>query len=123
MSLTGDLNSLQKVAYASGIEDLIPATGKITKRVSFVSAEMMNGKYYEQPVILTQESGFTYSLDTQTAYTLNDAIGMEMQSAQVPGADIVLDSAVGYNQAARASHSKRSSKTCSRVPQSVLRLR
>ncbi len=111
MSLTGDLNSLQKVAYASGIEDLIPPTGKLTKRISFVSAEMMNGKYYEQPVILTQESGFTYSLDTQTAYTLNDAIGMEMQSAQVPGADIVLDSAVGYNQAARASHSKTAFKS------------
>ena len=111
MSQTGDLNSLYKTAYASGIEDLIPATGKISKRVPFVSAEMMNGQYYEQPVILTAESGFTYSLDTQTAYTLNDAIGMEMQSAQVPGADIVLDSAVGYNQAARASHSKTAFKS------------
>lgn len=111
MTVTGDLNSLYKVAYASGIEDLIPPTGKISKRVPFVSAEMMNGKYYEQPVILTAESGFTYSLDTQSAYTLNDAIGMQMQSAQVPGADIVLDSAVGYNQAARASHSKTSFKS------------
>lgn len=111
MSLTGDLNSLQKVAYAKGIQDLVPDTGKISKRVSFVASEMMNGKYYEQPVILTQECGFTYSLDTQTAYTLNDAIGMEMQSAQVPGADIVLDSAVGYNQAARASHSATSFKS------------
>ncbi len=111
MSVTGDLNSLQKVAYASGIEDLIPPTGKISKRVPFVSSEMMNGKYYEQPVILTQEVGFTYSLDTQSAYDLNAAIGMEMQSAQVPGADIVLDSSIGYNQAARASHSKTAYKS------------
>lgn len=111
MSQTGDLNSLYKIAYAKGIEDLVPPTGKISKRVPFVAAEMMNGKFYEQPVILSQESGFTYSLDTQTAYDLNDAIGMQMQSAQVPGADIVLDSAVGYNQAARASHSKTSFKS------------
>lgn len=56
-------------------------------------------------MVLTAEAGFTYSLDTQTAYALNDSVGMEMQSAQVPGADIVLSSTVGYNQAARASHS------------------
>jgi hypothetical protein len=30
---------------------------------------------------------------------------MAMESAEVPGADIVLDSTIGYNQAARASHS------------------
>ena len=34
-----------------------------------------------------------------------------MQSAIVPGADIVLDSTVGYNQAARASHSATSFKS------------
>lgn len=111
MSVTGDLNSLYKIAYASGIEDLIPPTGKLSQRIPFVSAELMNGKFYEQPVILTAENGFTYSLDTQTAYDLNAAIGMQMQSAQVPGADIVLDSAVGYNQAARASHSKTAFKS------------
>lgn len=62
-------------------------------------------KHYEQPVVLAAEQGFTYSLDSQSAYDLNDSIGMAMQSAEVPGADIVLDSTIGYNQAARASHS------------------
>jgi hypothetical protein len=62
-------------------------------------------KHYEQPVVLAAEQGFTYSLDTQSAYDLNDSIGMAMQSAEVPGADLVLDSTIGYNQAARASHS------------------
>lgn len=111
MSLTGDLNSLYKVAYAKGVEDLIPPTGKIRERVDFVESEMQNGKQYEQPVVLAAEQGFTYSLDTQTAYTLNDAIGMAMQSAIVPGCDILLDSAIGYNQAARASHSATSFKS------------
>ncbi len=105
MSVTGDLNSLYKVAYAKGVEDLIPKASKLSDLISFVPSDLQNGKHYEQPVVLTAEQGFTYSLDTQSAYDLNAAIGMGMQSAIVPGADIVLDSAVGYNQAARASHS------------------
>lgn len=105
MSVTGDLNSLYQVAYAKGVEDLIPGTGKIAELVDFVPSELQNGKHYEQPVVLSAEAGFTYSLDTQSAYDLNDSIGMNMQSAIVPGADILLSSTVGYNQAARASHS------------------
>lgn len=108
---TGDLNSLYKVAYAKGIEDLIPQTGKLAMLFPFVPSELQNGKQYEQPVILTNEAGFTYSLDTQTAYDLNDSIGMNMQSAIVPGADLVLDSTIGYNQAARALHSATSFKS------------
>lgn len=111
MSVTGDLNSLYKVAYAKGVEDLLPWKRKIADMVSFVPSELQNGKHYEQPVILTGEQGFTYSLDTQDAYDLNDSIGMAMQSAIVPGADIVLNSTVGYNQAARASHSATSFKS------------
>jgi len=110
MSQTGDLNSTYKIAYPSGIVDALPKYGKIRDLVDFVPSQLMNGKHYEQPVTLTREQGFTYSLDTQTAYALNDSIGMEMQSAVVPGADIVLNSTVGYNQAARASHSATSFK-------------
>jgi len=105
MSLTGDLNSTYKVAYAKGIEDLLPPSGKLKRSIEFVPSERMNGKDYEMPAIVASEQGFTYSLDTQTAYTLNDSIGMTMQTAVVPGSDIVLDATVGYNQAARANHS------------------
>ncbi len=108
---TGTLNALYKVAYAKGVEDLIPKASKLSDMIPFVSAELQNGKHYEQPVILSAEAGFTYSLDSQSAYDLNDSVGMLMQSAIVPGADIVLDSTVGYNQAARASHSANSFKS------------
>lgn len=108
---TGDLNSLYKVAYAKGVEDVLPWKRKLMDLIDFVPSELQNGKQYEQPVVLTGEQGFTYSLDTQTAYDLNDSIGMAMQSAIVPGADIVLDSTIGYSQAARASHSATSFKT------------
>ena len=108
---TGLLNSLYKVAYANGIIDLVPINKKIADMIPFVPSQLQNGKHYEQPVVLTQEAGFTYSLDTQNAYDLNESIGMNMQSAIVPGADIVLDSTVGYNQAARASHNATSFKS------------
>lgn len=108
---TGTLDALYKVAYAKGIEDLIPKASKLIDMIDFVPSELQNGKQYEQPVVLAAEQGFTYSLDTQTAYDLNDSIGMAMQSAIVPGADIVLDSTIGYNQAARASHSATSFKS------------
>lgn len=108
---TGTLNALYKVAYAKGVEDLIPKAAKLSEMIPFVPSELQNGKHYEQPVVLSAEQGFTYSLDTQTAYDLNDSIGMGMESAVVPGADIVLDSTVGYNQAARASNSATAFKT------------
>jgi hypothetical protein len=108
---TGDLNSLYKVAYAKGIVDEIPMASKLADMIDFVPSELQNGKQYEQPVVLAAEQGFTYSLDSQNAYDLNDSIGMAMQSAIVPGCDIVLDSTVGYNQAARASHSATSFKS------------
>lgn len=108
---TGTLNALYKVAYAKGVEDLIPKASKISDMIPFVPAELQNGKQYEQPVVLSAEAGFTYSLDTQSAYDLNESVGMTMQSAIVPGADLVLDSTVGYNQAARASHSATSFKS------------
>lgn len=108
---TGTLNALYKVAYAKGVEDLIPKASKLSDMIPFVPSELQNGKNYEQPVVLAAEQGFTYSLDTQSAYDLNESIGMTMQSAIVPGCDIVLDSTVGYNQAARASHSATSFKS------------
>lgn len=108
---TGELNALYKVAYAKGIEDLVPDTGKIGKEVDFVPSERQNGLNYEQPVIVTQESGFTYNLDSQDAFDLEDSVGMSMQNAIVPGNDLVLSSTIGYNQAARASHSATSFKT------------
>lgn len=108
---SGTLNSLYKVAYAKGIEDLVPVSKKIEEYVPFVPSELMNGKQYEQPVVLSNEAGFTYSLDTQNAYDLNDSVGMFMDMAEVPGADVVLDSTIGYNQAARASHSATSFKS------------
>jgi hypothetical protein len=106
---TGEMNALYKANYAKKMQDLIPKAGKITKRHGFEES-LQNGTFFELPVILTAENGFTYNVDDQTAYDLNASRGMNMQSAQVPGADIVLQGTIGYNQSARGSHAKTSFK-------------
>ena len=45
MSQTGTLNAPYKVAYAKGVEDLIPKTGKLSEMIPFVPAELQNGKH------------------------------------------------------------------------------
>jgi len=107
---TGEMNSLYKVNYAQKMKDLIPKTGRLTKKTKF-NESAQNGKFFELPVIVTAENGFTYSLETQDAFALNSSRGMNMQSAQVPGADLVLGATIGYSQAARAAHSKTAFKT------------
>lgn len=111
MSLAGTLNGLYKEAYAEGIENLIPPSGKIRKMTDFVPSDRENGKSYNQPVIVSGEQGFTYALDSAGIYSLNDAVGMTMQNAVVPGNDIVLSSAVSYNDAAKGSNSVKAFKT------------
>lgn len=112
MSATGDLNGMLKVAYKQGeIENLIPPTGKIMDRVDFVGPAEQPGKQFECPVVVTNESGFTRSLDTQTAYTLRGANGMVIQSAIVQGTDLVLQAEIGYQLAGKALSSKNAFQT------------
>lgn len=40
---TGVLNALYKVAYAKGIVDLIPGTGKLSEMIAFVPSQLQNG--------------------------------------------------------------------------------
>lgn len=40
---SGTLNALYKVAYAKGVEDLIPKASKLIDMIPFVPSEMQNG--------------------------------------------------------------------------------
>ena len=40
---TGSLNALYKVAYAKGVEDLIPKASKLSDMIDFVPSELQNG--------------------------------------------------------------------------------
>lgn len=99
-----DLTGLFKEVYsASGIENLIPESAKNTKLIPFVSSEQQEGNKFHQPVIVQNEHGVTYAGPNAGAFTLEDAISMVMQDAQIEGSQMVLRASLSYDAAAKAS--------------------
>lgn len=101
------LSGLFKEAYGDDVYNLIPDVAKIVKMVSFVSRDKEEGNKYHQPVIVSSEHGVTYAAPQAGAFTLNSAISMNMQDAQVEGSQLLLRSALSYDAAAKASNSKK----------------
>jgi hypothetical protein len=103
MSLIPTLTGLFKDVYANKIENLIPEAAKLTKAIPFVPTEKQNGGFYNQPVVLANEQGFTYAGPNAGAFDVNDSIGSTMGNAQVLGSSILLQSMLDYGQAQRAN--------------------
>jgi hypothetical protein len=101
------LSGLFKEVYGDSVQNLVPDAAKFIKIVPFVPEEKEIGNYYHQPVILSHEQGVTYAAFNAGAFSLNDAIAMTMQDAQVSSCQILLRSAISYDAAARASKSKK----------------
>lgn len=102
-----NLSGLFKETYADVVVQLVPEVAKLVKMVDFVPSDKEIGNLYHQPVIVNNEHGVTYAAQNAGAFTLNAAISMNMQDAQVPGAQIILRSAIDYESAARASNDKK----------------
>lgn len=102
---SAQLSGFYKEIYGDSVENLIPDSVKILKRVPFREAQKI-GNQYHQPVSLTYEHGFTYGSYSDGAFALNNSISMVMQDAQVSGSVAVLRSAISYEAASRASGSK-----------------
>ena len=102
-----NLSGLFKETYADVVIQLVPEVAKLVKMVDFVPSDKEIGNLYHQPVIVNNEHGITYAAQNGGAFTLNAAIAMNMQDAQVPGAQIILRSAIDYESAARASNDKK----------------
>lgn len=98
-----DLSGLFKEVYGDAVINLVPDSSVITKKVAFVSKDQQNGNLYHQPVIVQPEHGVTYAGPLAGAFTLNGAITMKMQDAQIAGSQMVLRSTMDYESAARAS--------------------
>ncbi len=94
-----------KVKYADKIKSLVPEAAKFQKLVPFENAKK-TGKFYAQPVVLNNESGFTYASggNIGTAYSLNDPIPMNMPEAEVSGSEITLNSAIPQGVITRAQN-------------------
>lgn len=98
-----ELSGLFKEAYGDELINLIPEASKIQKAVPFVEKAKEEGNYYNQPVIVQQEQGFTYGAAGDGAFTLNAAASMATQNAKVQGSQIVLRSSLSLDAAAKAS--------------------
>lgn len=107
-----DLSAMFKQVFGNGVVTAVPDFARIQKDVPFSAKERI-GLYFEVPVVLEMEQGFTYfgyganTPGSQTitggASSLNPAISGVVQQAQVPGAIIILRSQLGYDQLARAA--------------------
>ena len=82
--ISQNLNSLFKEVYADRLERLIPDNVRLQTDIKFSEADS-TGDVFIQPVMLTEEQGFTHSNDKTSAFYINDAIPAEYKDAQVDG--------------------------------------
>lgn len=97
------LNGLFKVVYADKLLDLVPDYAVLQKRIAFSSSDKETGNYYAQPVVLSQEAGFSYGGDSGASTAYNDAVNGVMKEAQVKGSELVLRSQLHITALSRAS--------------------
>ena len=99
------LNGFYKQIYGDSLINLIPESAKFIKEVPFERRKKL-GDYYNVPVVLQAEQGFTYNDGDGTAFALNGALAMGTKNAQVRGAEKVLQSQISYKAAAAATSNK-----------------
>lgn len=95
-----------KELYASQEINLVPEAAYLTKNVAFKKSEAGLGNLYHQPVVLSQEQGFTYAGPSAGAFALNSPVAAVMKDAQVQGAQLLLRSQIDYETLARAANTK-----------------
>jgi len=104
MASTLDLDGLYKQLYPADVMNAVPNAAAIYKDVAFVSKELQAGGYFIQPVVLSQEQGWSYFAADATAAgsTLTGAVDMTMKPAQVMGSQLAGQSAITVEAAKRA---------------------
>ena len=86
---------LLKRVYADKVEDLVPESDVIAKKVPFISADKQNGQDYFQPVTLSRSGGYTWWNDGSVK-TLNQPLAPEEVSASIRGSEFVNRIAISY---------------------------
>lgn len=97
------LNGIFRRVYSDKVRTLIPAFAILQGRVPFSKAVILGDKYI-LPVVVSDEHGFTYGGSTATNYTLNSAVSMQLQEAQIPGSELTLQSGISYGAVSRAQN-------------------
>jgi hypothetical protein len=98
------LNGLFKDRYANAVKDLVPDHVKLYNAVKFDTSKKV-GKSYNEPVILSLESGFTYGGDG-SLFDLNDVKEFKMENAEIKARELVLRSAISIGALSRSGSSE-----------------
>ena len=101
-TISQNLNALFKEVYADKLERLVPDNVRLQTDIKFSEADS-TGDMFVQPVMLTEEQGFTHNKDNKLAFRINDAIPADYEDAFVDGVSLVLKSQISYQQAAKAA--------------------
>lgn len=96
------LNGLFKDRYADSVKDLVPDHVKLYNAIKFDSSKKV-GKSYNEPVILSLESGFTYGGSTGSLFNLNDVKEFKMENAEIRARELVLRSAISIGALSRSA--------------------
>lgn len=99
------LNGFYKQIYGDSLINLIPDSAMFIKDIPYERRKKL-GDFYNVPIVLQGENGFTYNDGDGTAFALNDANAMATRNAKVRGAEKVLRSQISYKAAAAATSSK-----------------
>jgi len=115
-----DINALEgnfKEIYADKIENLVPEFAKCMRMIGFKERDRI-GDGFHQPVVLTQEQGFTYAAANSSAFALNTSVAHQMKDAVVDGSQVLIRAQIDYESAAKASGSR---QAFTRVTEQVVR--
>ena len=102
MAVTNTLDTLYKDVFGDGVVRAVPDFARIQKRVDFSQKEK-TGDFYELPVVLGYEHGFTYAVDGDGPVTLNASVAGNVKKARVQGCMIYLRSRLSYEDIMKAS--------------------
>ena len=104
MAQQNDFTVLHKQVFGDSVINLVPSFAKLSKLITF-KKEKQTGRYFEQPVQVSLEHGFSYT--NNSVVTLSTEVAAGFLEAQVDGKEIILQTAVPHLQAAKMTSSSR----------------
>ncbi len=101
------LNGLFKDRYSESVQDLVPDHVKLFNAVKFDESKKI-GKKYNEPVLLSLESGFTYAGESGSLFALNAVKEFKMENAEIAARELVLRSAISIGALSRSGNDAQS---------------
>lgn len=95
-----------KEVYADKIKDLRPDGVELYNMAKFVEASKQGGNFYNQPIVLGYEHGFSYNGTSGAVGTLEAAVAAPHANASVIGSEIILSSYLSFGAASRSKSGK-----------------